>query len=133
MLDARTARAIASDTNSAGRSRLLVQIGGRNMIMTQTAADEFTSAVSRLAGPMEKSAADDLMSRVSVMADNPSVRAASLNVTRRLGANEIQIFGTADRLGIPIFTSDLNALRGVFAQGVEFDAVVHPPFSFLGY
>lgn len=74
MLDADTARAIASDTNSAVRSRLLAQIDGRNMIMTQMAADEFTSAVSQLAGPMERSAADDLMSQVSVVADNPSAR-----------------------------------------------------------
>jgi uncharacterized protein DUF1308 len=133
MLDAGTARAIASDANSSVRSRLLAQIGGRNMLMTQTAADEFTGAVSRLAGPLEKGAADDLMSRVSVIADNPSARAAALSVTKKIGANDIKIFGTADRLGIPIFTSDMRALRGAAGQGVDFDAVVHPPFSFKGY
>jgi hypothetical protein len=112
---------------------LLAQIGGRNMLMSQTAADEFTGAVSRLAGPLEKSAADGLMSQVTVIPDNPSALAAGLRVTRQLGANDIQIFGTADQLGVPIFTSDAKALRAALGQGVEFDAVVHAPFSFKGY
>jgi len=68
----------------------------------------------------------------AVIADNPSARGAALNVTRRLGANDIRFSATADRFGIPIFASDLNALRAV-AQGVEFDAIVHSPFSFRGY
>jgi hypothetical protein len=133
MLDSSTARAIASDTDSAVRSRLLAQIGDRSMVMTRTAADEFQSAVSRLAGPMEKTAADDLMSQVSVVADNPGARAAALSVTRGIGANDISVFGTADRLGITIFTSDLRALGAANGQGVLFDAIVHGSFSFLGY
>ena len=103
------------------------------MTMSQTAADEFQGAVARLAGPLEKSYAQDLMNQVRVVADNPSARAAALQVTRRVGANDIQIFGTADNMGIPIFTSDMTFLRGATAQGVDFDAIVHPPMSFLGY
>ena len=73
------------------------------------------------------------MNQVQIVADNPSARAAALRVTGRVGANDIQIFGTADSLGIPIFTSDMSFLRGAAAQGVEFDAMIHPPMSFLGY
>jgi Protein of unknown function (DUF1308) len=76
--------------------------------------------------------ADDLMSRVSVVADNPSARAAALQVTRRIGLNDIKIFGTADRLGIQTFTGDLKALGAALGQGVDFDAIVHPSVSFLG-
>jgi len=101
--------------------------------MCRTAADEFTGAVARLAGPSEKAAADALMHRVTVVADNPSLRAAGLRPTGNLGANDIQIFGTADQMGIPIFTSDARALRAAWAQGVDFDAFLHPPISFLGY
>ena len=70
----------------------------------------------------------------SLIADaNGRQRAAALRITNKVGANDIQIFGTADQLGIPIFTSDFKFLRGAAAQGVEFDAIVHPPMSFLGY
>jgi hypothetical protein len=103
------------------------------MTMSQTAADEFQSAAARLAGPVEKGYAEDLMNQVQVVVDNPSARAAALQVTGRVGANDIQIFRTADNMDIPIFTSDISFLRGAAAQGVEFDAIVHPPMSFLGY
>ena len=36
-------------------------------------------------------------------------------------------------MGIPIFTSDARALRAAWAQGVDFDAFLHPPISFPGY
>jgi hypothetical protein len=72
------------------------------------------------------------MRKVTVVADNPSSRVAALNITRSVGANDIQIFGTADRMNIPIFTSDAKFLRGASAQGVDLDAIVHPPVSFLG-
>ena len=42
--------------------------------MTQTAAEEFQDAVGRLAGPVEKHLASDLMNRVRVIADDPSLR-----------------------------------------------------------
>ncbi|MEH1054735.1 DNRLRE domain-containing protein [Micromonospora sp. CPCC 206171] len=130
-LDSGTGRALASaDQNVADRLR--AQIGGRGMVMPQTAADEFGDAVSRLAGPYEKSLADDLMKQVEVVADNPSARAAALKPTNKIEPSDIQIFGTADRMGIPIFTADMRALRGAAAQGVDFDAIVHPSTNLLG-
>lgn len=108
-------------------------MSGCGLIMCQTAADEFTNAVSRLAGPSEKAAADALMSRVTVVPDDPSIRAMALRPTRNLEPSDIQIFGSADRLGVPIFTSDARALRAASAQGVDFDAIIHPPVSFMGY
>ena len=131
-LDSGAARALSSADRSVA-NRLISQMGGSRMIMSQTAADEFQLAAARLAGPLEKGYADDLMSQVQVVPDNPSAAAAALQTTRRVGANDIQIFGTADNMGIPIYTSDMNFLRGASAQGVGFDAIVHPPMSFLGY
>jgi hypothetical protein len=100
--------------------------------MCETAFREFDDAVSRLAGPSEKAAADALMTQVRIVPDNPSSRALGLDLTRRVGANDRVIFGTADQMGIPIFTSDLNFLRGAAAQGVWFEALVHPPASMRG-
>jgi hypothetical protein len=57
---------------------------------------------------------------------------ANLNLTRSVGANDVQVFGTADQMGIPIATSDARFLRGAAGQGVELDAIVHPSVSFIG-
>jgi predicted nucleic acid-binding protein len=130
-IDAGTGRALTSWRQDVAR-RLNAQIGGRSIVMPQTAANEFLNAVQRLAGPEEKALADDLMKRVTIVADDPSARAMALNLTKKVGANDIVIFGTADKLGVQIFTSDFKFLRGADAQGVLFDAVVHPPISFLG-
>jgi hypothetical protein len=43
-----------------------------------------------------------------------------------------QIVGTADRMGVSIFTSNAAFLRGAAAQGVWLDAYVHPSVSFRG-
>ncbi|MDQ2792762.1 MAG: DUF1308 domain-containing protein, partial [Bacteroidota bacterium] len=61
-----------------------------------------------------------------------SVRASELTVTKKVGANDKIIFGTADKLGIKTVTADAKFLRGAEAQGVVFDAVVHPPVPLKG-
>ncbi len=38
------------------------------------------------------------------------------------------IFFGGDKLGMPTITSDAKLLRGASTQGVDFDAIVHPPF-----
>jgi len=131
-LDSSTARALASLDRSVA-NRLISQIAGRPMVMAQTAADEFWDAVDRLAGPTERISAGQLMNQVKVVADDPSLQAAGLRVTKHLDATDIPIFGTADKLGLTIFTSDAKFLRAAAAQNVIFDAIVHRSLSFVGY
>ncbi len=129
-LDSSSARALSTD-GPIGR-RLENQLEGCSLVMCQTAFREFDDAVSRLAGPTEKATANALMQRVTVLQDNVSARAAKLRPTRRLEPTDITIFGSADQLGVTIFTSDARALRAAASQGVVFDAIVHPPASFRG-
>jgi hypothetical protein len=129
-LDSSTARALITD-GPVGR-RLESQLAGCDLVMCSTAMREFDDGVARLAGPSEKAAADALRSRVTVVPDDPSARAANLTLTGRVGANDRVIFGTADEMGIPIFTSDFRFLSGAHAQGFTFDAIVHPPASMRG-
>ncbi|MEU5597927.1 DUF1308 domain-containing protein [Streptomyces sp. NPDC020298] len=70
--------------------------------------------------------------QVRVVPDAPSPRSLGLKVTKKVGAEDIQIFGTADAMGLQMFTSDEKFLRGAEAQGVVFDAIVHPPSSWKG-
>nr|WP_239149009.1 DUF1308 domain-containing protein [Streptomyces sp. SID12501] len=58
--------------------------------------------------------------------------AAALKPSKRVGAEDIQIFGTADAMGIPIFTADAKFVRAAGIQGVSFNAIVHAPASWIG-
>ncbi len=100
--------------------------------MTQTAADEALDAVSRLAGPNEQARFLRFLDKIEIIADNPSQRALNLITTRKVGDADKIIFGTADKMGIQTITSDAKFLRGASAQGVDFNALVHDPFSYLG-
>jgi RHS repeat-associated protein len=130
-LDSSSARALAS-SNTTVAAQITEHVAGRQMIMSQTAANEFARATARLAGPAERQAAQRLMSQVKVVADNPSARVAGLRITRAVSPSDINIFGTADRMGIPILTSDARFGRGAAAQGVHLDVIVHDPMSFTG-
>ncbi len=131
MLDSSTARALSSSDQSVA-GVIAPQLRGANLYMTRTANREFMSAVGRLAGPSERRNAADLLARVRIVPDNPSDRVARLTITRSVREADIAIFGTADRMGIPIYTSDARFVRGARAQGVELDAIVHDPMSFVG-
>ncbi len=112
-------------------------VGNRRMVVTPTVVREITQGVARNreAGRIsdtEIANVDALLGSVRVVPDAPSARAAGLKVTKKVGAEDSQIFGTADRMGIPIMTSDAKFLRGASAQGVDFNAIVHPPMSWIG-
>ncbi len=130
-LDSSSARAYVTDTPVGAQLR--AELAGCRLVMCSTAHQEWTSAMARLAGPNERALEARLSSRLSIVADNPSVRAAGLQLTRRVGENDRIIFGTADQMGVPIYTSDANFLRGATAQGVDFDAILHPPASPRGW
>ncbi|SNX59473.1 RHS repeat-associated protein [Streptomyces sp. TLI_55] len=136
MIDTGTARALTSADRAVG-DQVAAQIGDRGMVMTQTAVNEFQAAVARntangFVGPQEAAMIQTLMSKVRVVPDNVSARAASLKPSRRVGADDIKIFGTADAMGIPIFTSDAKFVRAAGIQGVSFNAIVHASVSWIG-
>lgn len=101
------------------------------MIMTETALGEFQGTL-RVAGPQETARAGRLLDRVQIIPDNPSARAAGLQVTKKVGANDKVIFGTGDRLGAPTMTADEKFVRGAAAQGVDFDVILHRPVPLTG-
>ncbi|WP_121720939.1 DUF1308 domain-containing protein, partial [Streptomyces sp. E2N171] len=136
MLDSGTIRALTSADTSVGDT-VRAAVGNRRMVVTPTVVREITQGVARNreAGRIsdtEIANVDALLGSVRVVPDALSARAAGLKVTKKVGAEDIQIFGTADRMGIPIMTSDAKFLRGASAQGVDFNAIVHQPMSWIG-
>src|SRR3712207_5464759 len=85
------------------RHLLKAVVSGKQMVMTQTAIDEFKNAF-KVAGPIEQARAISFLSRVNIIADDPSVRALGLVLTKKVGNNDRLIFGTADKLGIQTVT-----------------------------
>ena len=66
--------------------------------MTETAVNEFRNIVNGAGGVLEQSRAERFLNRVTIIPDNPSVRAMELQVTRKVGANDKIIFGTGDNV-----------------------------------
>ncbi len=97
------------------------------MVMTDTAVSEFKNIVNGVGGPLEQARAQRFLNRVEIIPDSPSTRSLGLQTTKKVGANDITIFGTGDNLGITTMTSDAKFVRGAQAQGVDFDVYVHDP------
>jgi len=129
-IDTGTAVSFVSE-GSAIRHQLKAFVAGKEMQMTRTALAEFQGTL-RSAGPLEAARAQRFLARVRIIADNPSLRAISLRVTKSVGANDIIIFGTGDQLGITTMSSDAKFMRGALSQGVDFDAFIHQAFPFTG-
>ena len=129
-IDTGTANAFISQ-DSPIRHQLKNYVSGKQMVMTETAMVEFKNIVNGVAGDMEKARAERFLKRVKIIPDAPSSRALNLNVTKKVGANDIIIFGTGDNLNIVTMTSDAKFVRGASAQGVDFDVFIHTPTPYI--
>jgi uncharacterized protein RhaS with RHS repeats len=130
-IDTGSAVAFVSE-GSPERHLLKSHVAGKQMVMTQTAQAEFSNIINTIGGSQEKARAQRFMSKVNIISDAPSARASGLVETKKVGANDKVIFGTADNLGIQTLTADAKFLRGAQAQGVNFNAIVHNPVPLTG-
>lgn len=130
-LDTSTGIAFISE-GSPVRYQLRQYVQGQQMVMTQTAFNEFTNIVQQSGGALEQARASRFLLILTIIPDNPSPRALNLQTTRNLGANDIIILGTGDQLGIVTLTADVKAVRATSAQGVNFSVYMHPPSRLTG-
>lgn len=130
-LDTVTAVALIAEASSV-RYDLRQYINAQEMVMTQTAFDEFINIVKTIGGLSEQTRARRFLQRVTIIPDNPSPRALNLQPTRKLGISDIIILGTGDQLGVVTTTADAKAVRAASAQGVDFLVYIHPPFPLTG-
>ncbi|RKI39451.1 DUF1308 domain-containing protein [Corallococcus sp. AB004] len=129
-IDASTVSTFVSE-GSFMRHQLKALVSGKKMVLTETALGEVQNMM-QTAGPKEMARYQRFLDRVSIVPDNPSARALGLKVTKSVGANDIRIFGTADEMGATTMTGDAKFLRGSSAQGVDFDAILHPSVPLTG-
>lgn len=130
-IDTGTANAFISE-GSIVRHELKALVNNRQMVMTETAISEFKTIVNGVAGPSEQARAMRFLDRVKIIPDNPSARALALQPTKKVGANDIIIFGTGDALKAITSTADAKFVRGASVQGVDFDVFIHKPVPLTG-
>ncbi|WAQ93922.1 CG025-like protein, partial [Mya arenaria] len=82
----------------------------------QTAVDIFTSILETLGGPGEKRRAEDLLSRVNVVPNNPSFTADVMPNTGKIKDRSKVIFGTGDSLKAVTVTANSGFVRAAHHQ-----------------
>ena len=130
-LDTNTAIAFIAE-GSTVRYQLRAFVQDQQLVMAETAFDEFTQIVKYAGGNLEQARAKQFLQRVAVVPDHPSIAAQTLQPTRSLDVNDIIILGTGDRMGLVTMTADAKAVRAASAQGVDFNVYLHRPYSLTG-
>ncbi|WNZ58541.1 DUF1308 domain-containing protein [Microbulbifer sp. MKSA007] len=130
-MDTGSAIAFISE-GSSQRGYLKSIVKDKKMIMTKMAKAEFENIVSGVAGEKEKARAKRFLEKVKVVEDDPSERAKKLIPSKKVGENDIVIFGTGDKRRAITLTADKKFLSGASYQKVDFDAIVHDPVPLKG-
>lgn len=130
-LDTNTAISFIAEASTV-RHQLKAFVNDQQMVMAQTAFNEFINIVRSSGGSLEQARANRFLQRVMVVSDNLSDAAQALRPTRSLDMNDIIILGTGDQMGIVTMTADAKAVRAASAQGVDFNVYLHPPYSLTG-
>jgi hypothetical protein len=107
-------------------------VGNQQLVVVQTAYDEFLRIIQASGGSAEQKRAERFLLKVAVISDDPSPAARMLKPTRRIGSSDIIILGTGDRMGMVTMTADAKAVRAASAQGVDFGVYLHSPYSLTG-
>ncbi|MER3434516.1 MAG: DUF1308 domain-containing protein [Leptolyngbya sp. ERB_1_1] len=130
-LDTNTAIAFVAE-GSTVRHQLKAFVQNQQLMMAQTAFDEFVNIVQVSGGVLEQERARRFLDRVMVIPDNSSIAAQTLQPTRSLDPNDIIILGTGDQMGIATMTADAKAVRASSAQGVNFNVYLHSSYPLTG-
>jgi predicted nucleic acid-binding protein len=87
-LDTNTVIAFVAE-GSPVRHQLRAFVDNQQLVMVQTAYDEFLRIIQASGGSAEQERAERFLKRVTVVPDNPSPAAQMLKPTRRIGENDI--------------------------------------------
>lgn len=89
-LDTNTAIAFIAEASTI-RQQLRAFVTDQQLVMAQTAFNEFINIVQKSGGISEQARANRFLQRVTIVSDNISVGAQTLRPTRNLDANDIII------------------------------------------
>uniref|UniRef100_A0A8D8RSE9 UPF0415 protein C7orf25 homolog n=2 Tax=Cacopsylla melanoneura TaxID=428564 RepID=A0A8D8RSE9_9HEMI len=99
---------------------------GKTLVSCEMAIQAFRNIVDNLAGPNELARTSELLSRVTVVPDEPSERAKTrLSLNGKVKPRSIVIFGTGDQMKAVTTTANDGFLRAAKNQGVYFATFLH--------
>jgi hypothetical protein len=99
------------------------------MLATKTAVNEFRSALIRNGTMQEQLRANRLLKRITTIADDPSALYRGISPSNKIGANDLLIFGTGDKLGIPTVSNDKRFAKTFFNRtGVPVNIIWVAPY-----
>ena len=98
---------------------------GKELFVCRTALDDFNKILATIGGKMELERAEELMKRLSIVEDRPSVRAMQLAGSASIKERSKIIFGTGDTLQAVTSTANKSFVRAAHDQGVDFSVFFH--------
>ncbi|KAJ8272736.1 hypothetical protein GJAV_G00092850 [Gymnothorax javanicus] len=100
---------------------------GKELFACQSAVHDFRVILDTLGGPGEKARAEQLLSRLKVVPDNPSERTQRLVTSSKVNRRSLTIFGTGDSLRAVTMTANSGFVRAAANQGVRYTVFIHQP------
>lgn len=97
----------------------------RKLICCETAQKDFLEILKTVGGDMERERSKQILENVTVVPDNPSAKALTLETTSQIKERAKIVFGTGDNLKAVTVSANLGFLRAAISQGVKFVAFVH--------
>ena len=98
---------------------------GKVLYVCNTALTSFQKIVATIGGEKEKERADELLKKVTVVDDSPSVKALHLPKSAHIKDRSKIIFGTGDSLQATTLTANQSFVRAAHDQGADFSVFLH--------
>jgi len=106
--------------------RLHEYMRDKEVVVTQTALNKFQNIIKIVGGEKEQKRSQELLSRLNVIPDQPSLRVKTLRVSSKIKEQHKLIFGTGDQIQATTMTSN-RAVVAAFAQlGIALSVFLHP-------
>ncbi|KAJ8336707.1 hypothetical protein SKAU_G00379270 [Synaphobranchus kaupii] len=100
---------------------------GKELFASRSAVHDFQVILDTLGGPGEKARAEELLSRLRVVPDQPSERTERLVTSSKVNRRSLMIFGTGDSLRAVTMTANSGFVRAAANQGVRYTVFIHQP------
>lgn len=121
-----------SEIKSPIHAELNCTLSAKKGVACDSVHSEFMELVSMCGGANEQIRANQLLKRLKIVPDSPSLRLMSLPTTRKLALKNKVTFGTGDFWGAPTLTANMGFVRAVWQTGMSLLTVEHRPRALIG-
>ncbi|XP_058800260.1 LOW QUALITY PROTEIN: UPF0415 protein C7orf25 homolog [Phymastichus coffea] len=101
----------------------------KELVVCQTAYDNFTNIINLIGGPIEKKRTEDLLNRVKIVEDIPHGRIMDLNLGGKVKERSRLVFASGENLKSITVSANEGFVRAARMQGVECMVFIHEPRS----